>query len=92
MGKGIRVNALAKELAVDSKSILEKLRNEGLTVPNHQSTVSLGLAETIREWFAGHDSGGGWVQPWRPLRRLRSSPRPAAEPQEDRHRRSRAVS
>src|SRR5215208_2296348 len=39
--------------------ILEKLRTEGLTVPNHQSTVSLGLAESIREWFAGHGSAGG---------------------------------
>src|SRR4051812_48912734 len=49
---------LAKELGVESKLILEKLRSEGLTVPNHQSTVSIGLAETIREWFSGHDSSG----------------------------------
>lgn len=52
MAKGIRVNQLAKELGVESKSILAKCRDEGLDdkVPNHQSTISLGLAETIREW------------------------------------------
>ncbi len=56
MAKGIRVNALAKELGVESKVILEKCRQEGLAdkVPNHQSTIALGLAETIREW---HGSG-----------------------------------
>ncbi|CAN5501122.1 hypothetical protein BH09PLA1_BH09PLA1_22910 [soil metagenome] len=59
MAKGIRVNSLAKELGVESKAILEKLRTEGLSVPNHQSTVSIGLSETIREWFSGHDSAGG---------------------------------
>ncbi len=59
MAKGIRVNSLAKELGVESKAVLEKLRTEGLSVPNHQSTVSIGLAETIREWFAGHGSAGG---------------------------------
>src|SRR4051812_2602675 len=56
--KGIRVNALAKELGVESKAILEKLRAEGLgdVAPNHMSVVSLGLSESIREWFSG--SGG----------------------------------
>src|SRR3954471_582932 len=56
--KGIRVNALAKELGVESKAILEKLRAEGLgdVAPNHMSVVSLGLSESIREWFSG---GGG---------------------------------
>jgi translation initiation factor IF-2 len=59
--KGIRVNALAKELGVESKAILNKCREEGLgeKVPNHMSVLSLGLAETVREWFSGGDSGGG---------------------------------
>ena len=58
MSKGIRVNQLAKELGVESKSILAKCREEGLAekVPNHMSVLSLGLAETVREWFSG---GGG---------------------------------
>ena len=63
MAKGIRVNQLAKELGVESKAILAKCREEGLSdkVPNHMSVLSLGLAETVREWFAhgGGDSGGG---------------------------------
>ena len=60
MSKGIRVNQLAKELGVESKDILKKCRDEGLgeKVTNHMSVLSLGLAETVREWFAG---GGGGV-------------------------------
>jgi len=58
--KGIRVNQVAKELGVPSKLILDKCKAEGLgdKVPNHMSLMSLGLAETVREWFA---SGGGAV-------------------------------
>lgn len=52
---GIRVNALAKELEVESKDILDKLKKEGLEwAQNHMSTLKLGQAETIREW---HRSG-----------------------------------
>ncbi len=52
--KGIRVNQLAKELGIPSKVILDKCKAEGLgdKVPNHMSLMSLGLAETVREWFA----------------------------------------
>ncbi|HVW38764.1 MAG TPA: translation initiation factor IF-2 N-terminal domain-containing protein, partial [Pirellulales bacterium] len=60
---GIRVNALAHELEVESKDILAKLRDEGLDwAPNHQSTITLGQAETIREWVASGEiakSAGG---------------------------------
>ncbi len=57
--KGIRISALAKEIVVDNKVILEKLHLEKMTDKNdkdytHQSTVLIGLAETIREW---HSSG-----------------------------------
>ncbi len=53
--KGIRVNQLAKELGVESKAILAKCREEGLgeKVPNHMSVLSIGLTETVREWFSG---------------------------------------
>lgn len=56
--KGIRVNQLAKELGLESKSILNKCREEGLgeKVPNHMSLLSVGLADTVREWFS--DGGG----------------------------------
>src|SRR4029453_5255778 len=56
--KGIRVNQLAKELGIPSKSILERLKAEGLgeQAPNHMSLISLGRAASVREWCAG---GGG---------------------------------
>jgi translation initiation factor IF-2 len=61
LAKGIRVNLLAKELGVESRLILAKLREEGLgdQAPNHMSTLSLGLAESVREWFSGGTGGGG---------------------------------
>jgi translation initiation factor IF-2 len=61
LAKGIRVNLLAKELGVESKAILQKLKEEGLSdvAPNHMSTLSLGLAESVREWFSSSVSSGG---------------------------------
>jgi len=61
LAKGIRVNQLAKELGVESKSILTKLRDEGLgdKAPNHMSVLPLGLAESVREWFSAGLLGGG---------------------------------
>ncbi len=43
---------MAKELAVKSSSIVKKCQDEELDVKNHMSTISAGLAETIREWFS----------------------------------------
>ncbi|MGD1276796.1 MAG: translation initiation factor IF-2 [Tepidisphaeraceae bacterium] len=59
MAKGIRVNLLAKELGIESKTILQKLKEEGLAdaAPNHMSTLSFGLAASVRDWFSGQ--GGG---------------------------------
>ena len=61
MAKGIRVNLLAKELGVESKAILQKLKEEGLSdaAQNHMSTLSLGLAESVREWFSNQMEAGG---------------------------------
>jgi translation initiation factor IF-2 len=61
LAKGIRVNLLAKELGVESKAILQKLKEEGLSdvAPNHMSTLSLGLAESVREWFSSQQGSGG---------------------------------
>ena len=47
-----RIHLLAKELGVKSKSIIEKCQAEELDVKNHMSTISAGLAATIREWFS----------------------------------------
>jgi len=47
-----RVHLLAKELGVKSKAIVEKCQAEDLDIKNHMSTISAGLAATIREWFS----------------------------------------
>ncbi len=47
-----RVHILAKELGVQSKAIVDKCQAEGLDIKNHMSTISAGLAATIREWFS----------------------------------------
>ena len=60
MAKGVRVNLLAKELGIESKLILQKLKNEGHSdnARNHMSTLSLGMAASVREWFADSSPGG----------------------------------
>jgi len=52
-----RAHILAKELGVKSKAIVEKCQAEGLDVRNHMSTISAGLAATIREWFSEGEHG-----------------------------------
>jgi translation initiation factor IF-2 len=53
LAKTTRVHLLAKELNVKSKAIVEKCQAEGLDqIKNHMSTISVGLAATIREWFS----------------------------------------
>ncbi len=48
----IRVHNLARELGVSSKDIVDKCQAEGIdAIKNHMSTVSVGLAATLREWF-----------------------------------------
>jgi len=56
LAKTLRVHNLAKELGVPSKAIVAKCNDEGVPgIENHMSVVKIGLAVTIREWFAdGH--------------------------------------
>src|SRR3954453_20990634 len=74
--KGIRVNALAKELGVESKAILQKLKDEGLgdVAPNHMSVIQLGLAESVREWFS-HGAGGTAVETAAPVEVIAAKPK-----------------
>jgi translation initiation factor IF-2 len=51
----LRVHTLAKELGVPSKAIIEKCHAEGIELKNHMAAISLGLAESIREWFSVGD-------------------------------------
>src|SRR5262249_1961523 len=75
---GIRINALAKELGIESKAILEKLRAEGLgdSAPNHMSTIPLGRGESVREWFAAGQAGVSTaVQTAPPVEATKAKPR-----------------
>jgi translation initiation factor IF-2 len=57
-----RIFELAKELGIESKVIIAKCVEEGVSpdkVKNHMATVSPGLVESIREWFPA--AGGGSV-------------------------------
>jgi translation initiation factor IF-2 len=58
LAKSLRVHQLAKELGVNSKVIVAKCEAEGVPgITNHMSVVKLGLAATVREWFADGDEG-----------------------------------
>jgi len=55
-----RIHHLATELGVNSKDIIAKCEAEGIpNITNHMSTVSIGLGETIREWFSNVSSDAG---------------------------------
>ena len=50
----VRVSQLAKDLGVATKDIIARCETEGIPdVKQPQSTISMGLALTIREWFGG---------------------------------------
>ena len=50
----VRVSQLAKDLGVATKDIIARCEAEGIAdVKQPQSTISMGLALTIREWFGG---------------------------------------
>jgi len=62
------VHQIAKELGVTSKDVVAKCSNEGISqVTNHMSTLSAGLAATIREWFSTEAEGGSAVQTAAPV-------------------------
>ena len=53
MAEKLRVHTLAQELGVASKEIVAKCKAEGIAaLKNHMSVVSLGLSESIKEWFS----------------------------------------
>ena len=57
-----RIFEIAKDLGVESKAIVAKCHAEGIpeaTVKNHMSSISVGLEQTIREWFTVHEQTGG---------------------------------
>jgi len=61
----IKIHQLAKELGVDSKVIVSKLQAEdipGAAEMTHMSTIQIGLAATIREWFSGQGGAATAVE------------------------------
>ncbi|MCX5661241.1 MAG: translation initiation factor IF-2 N-terminal domain-containing protein, partial [Planctomycetota bacterium] len=53
MAKARRVFEIAKELGIESKSIVDKCSAEGVPgIVNHMSTVKIGLEHSIKEWFS----------------------------------------
>ncbi|MBM4100867.1 MAG: translation initiation factor IF-2 [Phycisphaerae bacterium] len=52
--KKVRITQIAKDIGISAKDIIEKCAREGVEgVTTAQATVTLGLAETIKEWFGG---------------------------------------
>jgi len=52
--KKVRITQLAKDIGISAKDIIDKCVREGVEgVTTPQATVTLGLAETIKEWFGG---------------------------------------
>jgi translation initiation factor IF-2 len=73
----IRVSQLAKELGVESKAILAKCREEGVDVPTHMTMLSIGLAETVRQWFSEASGGGGTAVETAPPVKVAAKPKRA---------------
>jgi translation initiation factor IF-2 len=84
----VRVSQLAKELGIQSKDIISRCTAEGLEdVKQPQSTVSAGLAATIREWFAGAGAvavaeapAEAHAEAEAPMKARRAAPRKKEEP------------
>ncbi|WP_341257600.1 translation initiation factor IF-2 [Gordonia malaquae] len=53
-----RVHELAKELGVPSKTVLERLKEQGEFVKSASSTVEAPVARRLRESFSGGSAGG----------------------------------
>ncbi|CAG0948755.1 Translation initiation factor IF-2 [Phycisphaerales bacterium] len=83
----IKIHQLAKELGVDSKAIVAKLQAEDIpdaATMTHMSTVAIGLAATIREWFSGQGGAATAVETAQKVDveavRKRTAPRKRAAP------------
>ncbi|MFQ5490733.1 MAG: translation initiation factor IF-2 N-terminal domain-containing protein [Phycisphaerae bacterium] len=56
----MKVKALARELGVTSRAVIERCRAEGFPVQNSISRLDAALVEALRRWF-GRGSGTGGV-------------------------------
>src|ERR671939_318045 len=70
-----RVHELAKELGIDSKTVLAKLKEQGEFVKSASSTVEAPVARRLREAYTG---GGAPSGPGNGASGARPGPRPSA--------------
>ena len=60
----VRINDLARELEVKSRSILDALTAVGVTESKtHSSSIEADEAEKVRGYFKNRRSGGGSAKP-----------------------------
>ena len=58
--KKIRITQVAKDLGIPTKDILAKCISEGIEgVTTPQASISMGLAESIKQWFGGSGTSTG---------------------------------
>jgi len=57
MARTTRIYALAREIGVDYRTILDRCRTEGIDISSHMSSVPKGLESTIRKWFRDNANG-----------------------------------
>src|SRR6478672_11761905 len=78
----VRVYELAKELGVESKTLLNHLKEQGEFVRSASSTIEPPVVRKIRETFPAELAGGGAAKPAAPAKRAApakpAAPAPAA--------------
>ncbi|MGZ4742437.1 MAG: translation initiation factor IF-2 [Oryzihumus sp.] len=74
----VRVYELAKELGVESKTLLNHLKEQGEFVRSASSTIEPPVVRKIRETFPAELAGGGAAKPAAPAKKAAPAAKPAA--------------
>jgi len=74
----VRVYELAKELGVESKTLLNHLKEQGEFVRSASSTIEPPVVRKIREMFPAELAGGGAAKPAAPAKKAAPAAKPAA--------------
>src|SRR6478672_1203096 len=74
----VRVYELAKELGVESKTLLNHLKEQGEFVLSASSTIEPPVVRKIRETFPAELAGGGAAKPAAPAKKAAPAAKPAA--------------
>jgi translation initiation factor IF-2 len=57
MNRGVRIYDLARRLAVPSRDLLDVLKDRGIEVASHMSTIDNATADILLKMFGGKKSG-----------------------------------